>query len=1265
MITCITQDREGYIWIGTEYGLNKYDGYRFTNYLHDEGNNLSINSNNITSLFVDDDGNLWVGTGIGLAYYDDANNHFERVVIPGVATPRINDIIKEDDQHLLIGTSGYGLFRLTVKTRKVTQVHGYAQGDEDYFNHIFIDNQGNFWKGGAQTVVSIRTKDGKVRNLDSPYGNVTAFANFHGGVLIVCQRGLLFSRDGQIVPDFIDTTMLGNETTQFRSAISDEKGNLFIGTLGKGLCWIPQASKRIQFYEHASSSFDLKTANIWALFEDNQDNLWVGCLKRGLLLLPQREPQFNSWSLSSQNVSVGGSVTSFCMGDNGITWCAVQNNGIYGFDANGKMVAHPSSPPKTYSIYRDSQGSYWVGTGDGLFSYNPLTGEYVREVSLCCDYVNTMTDDGNGHLFISTFSQGFCSYDIKTKAVRQFSMRDDGKVKGRLHNNWIMTMMMDSQGKLWIGTSSNLCCYDPVRDNFKPYGWEVLMEGKTVTSFHETYDHHMIIGTDMGLYLYDAKKGDVEPYERGKELSQKVICGIIQDKYGDIWCSTSMGIWQYQRDQERWITYVNGNGLLTREYVRGLAMQNAKGDIFFGISDGITSFHPSTLREHRPMQSKVHLTSLLIGGNPVNCQTLSNGEPVMEETLAVSDHFSLSYIDNTFAMEFSLYNYASTENVVFEYRMNGTEEWSETTAGNNVISFNHIQPGTYTLEVRAYDNGAYTDVQTYYIEVRAPWYRTSWAYLIYIIGILAFLGLIGYNWHRNVIRRMDEEKMKFLINATHDIRSPLTLIMNPLHKLLRQDLNSDVKTELKTIAHNVQRVQNLVNQILDIRKIDKQQMKLHCQETDIVQYVGKILKAYEYTAKERNIDFRYSPAVQKLMVWFDHSALDKIVDNLLSNAFKFTYDNGAIEVRVSEGPNHTAELQVIDNGMGIKGETSRLFDRFYQGSTSHSLHIEGTGIGLNLCKMMVEMHHGTIEAANREDVQGSIFTVRLPLGNGHLSSSELSVQEDTKKIQKPKSQYLSKVLVVDDDVEIGDYIGRELGQYYKIVAVTNARKALQMLLKAEPEKQFDLVVSDVMMPEMDGFSFLRMIKTNMFISHIPVVMLTSKSDVANRLKGLEKGADAFLAKPFDMDELHVTISNLISKNLRLKAKYTGKQQQKDKVVKKELKSNDDDYMERVMKVVNEHLSDSDFSVEMLAKELSISRAQLHRKMKEMTGIPISEFIRNIRLEQAARLLKEQKVNVSQVAYNVGFDNLAYFSTIFRKQFGVSPTEYVEQIAENS
>ena len=1262
-ITNIKQDQAGYIWIGTEYGLNKYDGYRFTTYLHDKADPATISSNIISNLFCDSKGNLWVGTQKGLDFYDNANDKFIHIKMNGAKdVPRVNYMIQEDEGHLLIGTAGYGLFRLDIATRNTQQLQGYATVDNNYFSYIFVDGKGHFWKSGHGSTIIHREPNGRLEEFESPYGTVTGFVAYEGGVLMVGIHGLLYYRDGKLYDDYIDFGELSGKDVLFRTAMLDHHGNLFVGSMGNGLCWVPKGEHKLQRYEYQSASFDLSTATVWALFEDNQDNLWVGCQKRGLLMLPQHKPQFRSWKLADQHVNTGGSLTSICAGDNGVTWCAVQNNGIFGLDAEGRLIAHPASPQGTYLLYRDKRGDYWVGTNSGLFSYNPMTGASSQKVSFKNGFVNAMTDDGMGNIYFSVYSEGLWVYNTATNTVRKFSMHDDNAERGSIHNDWVTRLMFDSKGKLWICSSSGVNCYDPENDHFHPYGWEVILDYNNIEAICETSDHQVLFGTNYGLYIYDKKKGEAVPMPGAEILSSRMVGSIVEDASGDIWCSTTMGIWQYQRQQKHFVVYVYGNGLVNREYAPGVVMRTSDDRIWFGVSDGITSFLPDDLRKSNYNPGTIHLTGLFIGGNSVNCSTLSDDKPVITQPLEESNRLEFSYLDNTFTMEFSLLNFSNAENIFYEYRINGAKEWTRTMAGRNRIPFTHLQPGAYIIEVRAYDSGTYTEPQVYHVIVRAPWYRSSWAYLIYIIGAFLICGFVLSTYIRRRKQELDEEKMKFLINATHDIRSPLTLIMSPLHKLLKRDLDSDVKSELKTIEHNARRVQNLVNQILDIRKIDKQQMKLQCQETDMVQYVGNILKSYEYTAKERGMTFRYRPEVDQLKVWFDRTSIDKVVDNLLSNAFKYTYDGGEIEVRVGEGPHQTAELQVIDNGMGIRGDVNRIFDRFYQGSSSRSLHIEGTGIGLNLCKMMVEMHHGTIEAENREDTQGSIFTVRLPLGNGHLTAEELLVSEQKEKMPRPKSMSSYRVLIVDDDVEIGNYITQELGMHYRITSVTSAREALRELLAAEPEKQFDLVVSDVMMPEMDGFTFLRMVKTNINLSHIPVVMLTSKSDVANRLEGLEKGADAFLAKPFDMDELHVVINNLISKNLRLKGKYSGVQQQKDKVEDKQVKGNDEALMERIMKVVNQHLDDSDFNVEMLTKEVGISRAQLHRKMKEMTGLPVSEFIRNIRLEQAVRLLEEQKINVTQVAYTVGFSNLAHFSTVFRKQFGVSPSEYVEQKA---
>ena len=612
---------------------------------------------------------------------------------------------------------------------------------------------------------------------------------------------------------------------------------------------------------------------------------------------------------------------------------------------------------------------------------------------------------------------------------------------------------------------------------------------------------------------------------------------------------------------------------------------------------------------------------------------------------------------------------------MLEYRVNDGN-WIHNAEGKNEITLGHLQPGTYHIDARAQQAGEYSPVKQVTITIRAPWYRSTLAYIIYLLvalGVLAWV-LIGMNRRAN--RQLNEEKMKFLINATHDIRSPLTIIIAALKKLKEQlptlggekpsgrSSGKGAAGALDTIDRNAHRILDLVNQILDVRKIDKQQMHLHCQATEIVSFVSAVCKMFDFNAQERNIKFQFlHDGIDRLEAWVDPTQFDKVITNLLSNAFKYSYDEGEITVRLStDAERKSFSLAVSDNGVGLDGDSLKhIFDRFYQGSNSRRMNIDGTGIGLNLCKMIIDMHHGTISAKNRTGGQGSEFVITLPLGNSHLKPEEMETKVESTNVRtvvaKPQSGTTHhRVLIVDDDQEIGNFISSELGHYYRFTVCSNGKEALKELLQNE----YDLVVSDVMMPEMDGFTMLRMIKTNMNLSHLPVVMLTSKDDVANRLEGLERGADAFLAKPFDMKELHLTIENLIQGRRHLKGKFSGAQQQTDKLEQPEVKGNDELLMERIMKVVNKNLADSDFNVEMLCHEVGISRTQLHRKMKELTGLSTSEFIRNIRLEQAARLLKEQKVNITQVAYTVGFSNLAHFSTIFRRHFGVSPSEYAEK-----
>ena len=1276
LISDLCQDHQGSVWIATDYGLNRFDGYRFQTFLHSETDTTSLSVNVVVSLLCDSEGRLWVGTNRGLDRFDAETETFIHYPFPSGLMPRVSSIIQRKDGTLLVGTAGYGLFSLSVD--RGLQLLDINAAD-DFFSYVFEDSKGRLWRSSFNE--NIDMFDGKkLTTFQSKVGNPASFVERDGVVYIVCMHGIMTYRNGQMQVASLDMGSVSAKDMVFTTAALSEDNDIYIGTRGQGVYRLKvNGTLKLEHVGINAFGIDAATAKITSILFDRNGNLWLGCHRKGILLVPLRPMQFSNWSFQSQGINIGSTISSVCEGDGGIIWCTVQGVGVYGFNSQGRVAAHPQAPEAVEFIFRDQQKRYWVGTVDGLYAYDPLTGRYQQKVTFDCDRFNDMTSDREGRIYISTFSRGFCVYNPQTGNLHNYNFSQKDSIKGELCNNWILGMSSDSQGFIWMATSSGVSCFDPHTDSFRSQGWNSLLDGVVcfdvcelhngVTPDGTPLNGSIAIGTEQGLYLYNRQTHQVERFPESTQLHNKTVCYIVQSNDGDIWCSTSDGIWQYQQSTHTFIGHIIGNGLTQREYLYGVGMHTDSDHIYFGHSDGLTTFLPRDVKVDKAAMDSLQLMAFFVGGQAVHKGLELNGVVVTDQAVSESTHFTLSYLDHTITLAFSQMNFDNPMNVTYEYCVDGGN-WIHNPAGNNEFTLSHLRPGSYRIQVRASKGGEYTPEKVVYITVRSPWYSSTLAYIIYIAVLVGLAVFVLLTLRRRAHQQMDEEKMKFLINATHDIRSPLTLIMSPLTNLKRHigSEQADAQRDISTIEHNAQRILNLVNQILDVRKIDKQQMQLHCQRTDLVAFINGICKMFEYNAQERNITFRFTHEAPEMEVWIDRSQFDKVVTNLLSNAFKYSYDGGTIEISLRQD-DQQAVVQVTDNGVGLDGDSLKhIFDRFYQGGNSRRMHIHGTGIGLNLCKMIVDMHHGTIEARNRSGEKGALFEVRLPLGNAHLQESEIDNEPEVEKTpapaQKPQGSR-HRVLIVDDDQEICHYISTELGRYYKFTIVHNGKEGLKELLTRASEKrvpgdnEYDVVISDVMMPEMDGFTMLRMIKTNANISHIPVIMLTSKADVGHRLEGLERGADAFLAKPFDMDELRIVIENLIQGRQRLKGKYSGAQQQADKVEQPEVKGNDELLMERIMKSINKNLSNSDFNVDMLTQEVGISRAQLHRKMKEMTGISTSEFIRNIRLEQAARLLKEQKINVTQVAYTVGFSNLAHFSTIFRRHFGVAPSEYAE------
>ena len=1263
LINCIVQDKYGYIWVGTEYGLSKFDGYRFTNYLHNEEDTTSITDNIISDLLVDKKGNLWIGCAKGLMRYNYETNNFSRLQFPDGRKPRIYSMVESHRGDILLGTAGYGLY--SVKNNGIEKTannrftirweRAYAERDSDvFFTHIYEDKHHYLWQSShLSTFTRFIEKQGKVQRKDfkSPYGAPVAFIQHRPqAMLIVCMYGIIYYdyRTGRIADAGYDLGTFKNHVT-INNATFDHDGNLYISTSEHGALIIKKGSSKVEQLENSNSNFNLSTAFVNDIIEDKDNNLWIGCYKKGLYLLNQRQQAFSSWSFSAQNYIIGSSVSSIAPGENGETWCTVQNSGVFCFDASGKIIAHPTSPAGTCIIYKDRRGAYWISNGSALYSYNPHTGAYQEKLTFTSAGIYCMTDDNQGNLYISVYSKGLYIYNVESGKVTVLNMRQRGN-KGFLCNDWVRSMAFDHTGHLWIGTSNGVSCLNTKTLSFKDFGWNNILKDRQANGICEGKNGNMIIGTEEGLYLFDRKNNKTLALPHAEVLKGKQVCSIIKDHQGDLWISTTMGIWQYDQKNRQFIGHINGNGLTTREYVLGSSMHTASDLIAFGTSDGITTFYPERVRAKKMELGDVHLTNFIIDGKPINCLT---------------DEFTIPYEENSFTLEFSLLNYRNTDNISFQYRIN-EGKWNSTNEGSNAVSFNKLKPGSYTLEVRAMSNGNFSKKSTIiHIKVCDPWYASTWAFLLYFLTAAGIILYIIYRYERHRKEDLEETKMQFLINATHDIRSPLTLIMGPLNKLKTRIEDPESKQDIDTIDRNAKRLLLLVNQILDERKIDKNQMHLHCQKTNLKEFLRGIVSLYNFNAQERSItlSLKEDESLKEegnLQVWIDRINFDKVISNLLSNAMKYTSDGGDITLIIGKNK-ESAIIKVEDTGIGLKEEkTDRLFDRFYQGNNNSDIHIEGTGIGLNLCRALVKMHGGTIRAYNRTDgIKGSCFEVNIPLGKEHLKPEEILQEDGTKTAEstgkRTQANRNFNILIVDDDAEIAHYIKTELSDWYRFEHACNGKEGLKMLLTGK----YDLVISDVMMPEMDGVTMLKKIKSNSNVSDIPVILLTSKSEVENRLEGLRKGADAFLAKPFNMEELHILIDNLVDNVRRIRGKYSGAQGQKAKIEQIQVKGNNDALMERVMNYMNEHLADQDLNVEKLTADVGISRAQLHRKLKEIAGVSAGEFIRNLRLEQAARLIEEGQINITQVAYSVGFNNQTHFSTVFKKHYGMSPSEYAE------
>lgn len=1282
LITEITQDSSGFIWIGTENGLNKFDGWKFTHYYNNNQDSTSLVGNYVETFLIDSNNDLWIASNKGLQCYSPENDFFKRIKFPNGIYPSVKDILQLNTGEIWIVTAGYGLFLVDKEKMVATSLSDLNNKLKiQYAVRLYQDRSGLIWIGLSDNRLACVSLDRKkVQTYDIPIdrrNRIYGIVEDEYGRMFIATTGDVFLWDN-IRHIFIPIQTEKNESINLRGIYKLNSGQLCVYTASHGVMFLePDAMKLYSPTLLPNGHYNPKGEKINAFFEDKKGSLWFGFYKKWLSLKLTEPKQFEFWNLTGYR-SESALYTSFCDKQNNV-WVGLDNGKLLKLGELNVIKQVWQLPVSISKIFEDKDGVFWIGSfSQGLGVFDRKTGEYKSLNLFGNEFISSIAEDNKDNLYISVSSKGFARYNKRTKKYVLFSDTVYVTDSSHLSNNWVGDILCDSNGLIWLALSVGVDCYDPENNKFLNFPGQQTLRSYDIVSLLEDGENNIWLATTNGLFKFNKNTNLLKYYGVDDGLPNNIICGLGTDLAGNIWGSTQNGLFQLNSNNERIASYFSGNGLVEREYSKRVATQNKDGYIYFGGMKGITRFMPDSIKyqqiDYHPVLTHLYLNNISISAN-----TMINNKPVSDTNLINTSKINLSYKEKNFSLEFSTMNFHNPENIIFEYRLIGVnEDWNKTFSGGNRITYNSLSPGKYKLEVRAFENNTYSLTKDLDIIISPPWYVTTWAIALYIIILLIIMFGLWYLWHKRQIRRQEErnneEKLKFFINIAHEIRSPLTLILSPLADLLKQEHNNENAKILRTIQRNSNRIMNLINQLLDMRKIDKGQMKIICQESDLVGFIKDLLLTFDYQAERRNMSLIFEHEIDYLPIWIDRNNFDKVLMNLLVNAFKFTPDGGEIKVylKVSNSPDRSdalsyAEIHIVDSGPGLnEKEIGKIFDRFYQTPTQNSL---GFGIGLNLAKMLIELHHGTIYASNRKDVQGSCFIIKIPMGKSHLTIEEISEKppvhrsflesspywNEREEISGSKNKHRKKILVVDDDEEIREYLSKELSPFYKVLTGNNGTEALQLLLK----QRIDLIISDVMMPDVDGFTLLKKIRNNNNISHIPVILLTSQVEFNTRMKGWDVGADGFMDKPFQIEELLHLCDNLIKNRTLLKGKFAGFKELEDRVNPVEVKSNDEQFMNRLMNLINQNLNNPQYTVEILAKEVGISRAQLHRKLKEITGLTTSDFIRNVRLKQAAKLLVENKINISQIAYATGFTTPTVFAVAFKKLYGCTPTEYIE------
>ncbi len=1337
-ITDIIQDKQGFMWFGTFNGLNRYDGYTFKTFRFHPGKDGGISHNYISSLESDHNGDLWVGTGDGLNFFDHETHHFtifqhDKNNPKSLADNQIEALLEDQKGQLWIGTRNAGLERFDREKSAFIHFPGRPNDkntvNSDFIRVLFEDRNGNVWIGHSNGAIDVydneakhfhnlllnnkKLTDSRIHTItQSPDGDIWVGTQGDGLYRLTQNREKI-----KLITHFTKSANNLNSNIILSLHIVNDT-TLWIGTEDNGLYLLNLITMKFSHYQHDPyDDSSLSDNSIWTIYSDETKNIWLGTFAYGINLLSKRKSSFQHYQYHhGDSKSLSNNLVNTIVEDSlGNLWIGTDGGGLNYFDRkSGDFTVYNTKNSSLISdvivsLFMDKNNHLWIGSwSDGLYRYDREDDIFLRyskeKDGLGSNRIMQIISSKNGGFWLCSFWGGLTYFNPELDEAKVYRVENSG-----LSDNNVRAVLEDYDGILWIGSDIGLDRFDPTSQSFQQFSFKANSKEKINKGFihciTQTSDSIIWIGTTSGLNKLNPHTLEITRYTDTNVFLRNEIKSITEDAEGFLWISSNNGIARFDPGKIKIINYDVSDGLQSNEFNTKSALLTSNNELVLGGNQGFNIFKPDDLKIN-PAIPPVIITDFKLFNKSVS---IDDNNDLLAKHISSLDHITLSWKHSVFSFDFVSLNYLSPEKNRYSYIMEGFETSWNSSSSSRTATYTNLDPGNYVFRVKASNNdGVWNEKGTSIgISITPPFWKTWWAYCIEILLSVVLILLIAnyYSSRRRLqnalklehlelekLFELDQSKSRFFSNISHEFHSPMTLILDPVKKLIsltKQD--STVQKSLLLIQRNAQRLHRMINQLRDFQKIESGDFPLRLSRGDICLFIGETVNAFREHAINHQIDLVYSPEQNKTVTWFDPDKLDKIIYNLLSNAFKFTPDGGKISVTTSihsfkknekqsdnqNKPGKSIEIKIQDNGIGISEDNIKnIFRPYYQIHEKEytSLQKTGSGIGLSFVQELVKAYGGQIKV-NSEKNRGTEFTINIPLDERYLEENQLvgtfirgnpeniytNVLPDDHHSHIVNSEEISGnrddipvVLLVDDDKEIHDYIRNSLEEKYRFLCASNGNDGIKNAESHIP----DLIISDVKMPQMNGIKMCDILKGAEKTSHIPIIMLTAHASPDIKIAGLHKGADAYLQKPFNIDILEAQINNLLQSRKKLREKFSHNfLLEPDKIKVEQI---DEKFLKRIIKIVEKNIDNFDFNAEIFSKEACMSRMQLYRKLRSITNQTVHEFIHSIRLKRAVQLLEDGQMTITEIAYAVGYNDLSYFARCFRKQYSKSPSEFISK-----